>query len=362
LMLRRAPMHVRSSAFVDAVQRWHSQPPASPWASPVSTPVQTDSISAQAPDAPPTTSQEPETEETDTRQDAIRAKTSPASTTISPNVSDEDSIAVDPAIAAEDQASVQEQYVETSFGGIFYLLNLAIALDLYSDFTHPLTPGLPLNIWDFLALLGLALLGEPFYHDPVWWLLAHLAGRDAQEAPSQDFVPPEAWRIPRAWLSAFPEQDDWSWRVERERLCIYHPAGFIVLDLPLLQINLQEQIEQEMREYEIHDLPVKIEAAHTAQILVDYSAFPQILPHIDRWLNWLMPYVRARLTRALDLASVDDLPNLLCKHHASIRVTATHLDIFLSLQELPIAIRLSGLDRDPGWLPAAGRFVAFYFH
>ena len=31
------------------------------------------------------------------------------------------------------------------------------------------------------------------------------------------------------------------------------------------------------------------------------------------------------------------------------------------LRELPIEVRLSGLDRDPGWVPAAGRFVAFHF-
>ena len=33
----------------------------------------------------------------------------------------------------------------------------------------------------------------------------------------------------------------------------------------------------------------------------------------------------------------------------------------LSLAALPIAIRLAGLDRDPGWIPAAGHAVAFRF-
>jgi len=33
----------------------------------------------------------------------------------------------------------------------------------------------------------------------------------------------------------------------------------------------------------------------------------------------------------------------------------------LSLTELPLEIRLAGLDRDPGWIPAAGRFLAFHF-
>jgi hypothetical protein len=42
-------------------------------------------------------------------------------------------------------------------------------------------------------------------------------------------------------------------------------------------------------------------------------------------------------------------------------VTATRLDIMLRLDELPIQIRLAGLDRDPGWVPAAGRTIAFHF-
>ena len=199
----------------------------------------------------------------------------------------------------------------------------------------------------FCRAIGLSLVGEPLCHDPAWWLLAHLAARDAQEPPGKDFVPPEVWHVPREWLRAFPEQTGWRWWVECERLCVYHPAGFIVLDLPLVQHNPQEQLAQEMREYEGYNLSVASQEKPVTQSHADYPA-SMILPRIERWLNWLMPYVRARLCRALGLASVDDLPNLLCRHRASMRVTATHLDIFLSLQELPIAIRLSGLDRDPG--------------
>ena len=83
-------------------------------------------------------------------------------------------------------------------------------------------------------------------------------------------------------------------------------------------------------------------------------------PQVTRWLDWLMPYIRARLIRALGV-NMEDLPELLCMHHAHVFVTATHLDIFLALAELPVEIRLAGLDRDPGWFPAAGRFVAFHF-
>ena len=51
----------------------------------------------------------------------------------------------------------------------------------------------------------------------------------------------------------------------------------------------------------------------------------------------------------------------MCAHPARIQLTPVHLDIYLALAELPIAIRLAGLDRDPGWVPSAGRSLAFHF-
>jgi hypothetical protein len=74
-----------------------------------------------------------------------------------------------------------------------------------------------------------------------------------------------------------------------------------------------------------------------------------------------MPYVRARLQCAMQIADANALGRFLCAHHASVFVTGTHVDILLALDALPIEIRLAGLDRDPGWVPAAGRFIAFHF-
>ena len=84
---------------------------------------------------------------------------------------------------------------------------------------------------------------------------------------------------------------------------------------------------------------------------------------LDEWLDGLMPQIRDRLNRALGLTGEDpsELPRLLLVHPARVTVSGTHLDVFLSLNDLPISIRLSGLDRNPGWVPAAGRFIAFHF-
>jgi hypothetical protein len=84
-------------------------------------------------------------------------------------------------------------------------------------------------------------------------------------------------------------------------------------------------------------------------------------PPIGRWLDWLMPYLRARLQRALGLPDRRNLGRILCAHRARVHVTPAHVDVIFDLSSLPLPIRIAGLDRDPGWVPAAGRFIAFHY-
>jgi hypothetical protein len=42
-------------------------------------------------------------------------------------------------------------------------------------------------------------------------------------------------------------------------------------------------------------------------------------------------------------------------------VTSSHVDLVISLDHADLSVRASGLDRDPGWLPAYGRVVYFHF-
>ena len=46
---------------------------------------------------------------------------------------------------------------------------------------------------------------------------------------------------------------------------------------------------------------------------------------------------------------------------AKLQDAGERLDLYFSLAELPLAVRLSGLDRDPGWIPTAGCDVRFHF-
>ena len=185
-----------------------------------------------------------------------------------------DSLTIEARELTDDPIAIS---IETDLGGLFYLINLGVYLNLYSDFTAPLTPGIELNIWDFVTLVGSELLEDTHADDPIWTALANLAGRDETQP-----------------------------------------------------------------------------ALGQGQSRLD--------PTVDHWLSILMPDVRARLRVALALKSDDEIPEILCRHHARVRATDTHVDVYFSLANLPLAIRYAGLDRDPGWVPAAGRFISFHFN
>lgn len=155
--------------------------------------------------------------------------------------------------------------IETELGGLFYLINLAIFLEIYSDFTSPVEQFHDdLSIWDFVAIVGDHINEHRDLDDPIWTGLQ----------------------------------------------------------------DLQDEQDTE---------------------------------HEPTWLVEMLPDLRARLILALGIDDDANLANLLLHHYARVTITPTHLDVFFSLADHPIEIRLAGLDRDPGWVPAAGRFMAFHY-
>ncbi|HEY6139153.1 MAG TPA: hypothetical protein VI670_15425, partial [Thermoanaerobaculia bacterium] len=76
---------------------------------------------------------------------------------------------------------------------------------------------------------------------------------------------------------------------------------------------------------------------------------------IDRELEIELPDLRDLLP------DIEDPLHFLLRRFGRVALTPAHVDVFFSLAAHPIEIRLSGLDRDPGWLLPAGRHVAFHF-
>ena len=277
------------------------------------------------------------------------------------------SVSLDDSVAA---ASVE---IASQLGGLFYLINVGLYLNLYGDFTMPAEPGIELSPWDFVALVGAELVGDSLEEDPIWSLLTNLAGRGSEEPPGSSFAPDDEWRLPPEWLAMFSDDRPWRWstlgtRASRPakhargvrtqaRLRVLHPEGFLILDLPLAK-DVHGQLQREIKPYDVSSRSLSREGIpKSSRLRSKVTASPKV----RRWLSRLMPYVRARLCLALGLESHHDIATMLCRRYARVRATDTHLDVFFGLADLPLEIRFAGLDRDPGWVPAAGRFITFHF-
>jgi hypothetical protein len=247
-----------------------------------------------------------------------------------------------------------ETLIDTDFGGLFYLLNVALALELYGDFTAPRARNLALDPWDWLALLGEHWFGEAFLRDPLHGLLADCAGRAPRHRPGAGFAPPRDWRIDPDWLAPWGEVEHIGYRAGHGRLRIHHPAGFVLFDLPrdpALTPRAQAAA-----------LCAGYPQLSNATIIIAAVANTPARGRRQRWLLHLAAYLQQRLARALGMdAASTHLPDLVCRHRASVRPGPTSIDVHLSLADLPLALRCAGLDRDPGWIPAAGHSIRFHF-
>lgn len=259
-----------------------------------------------------------------------------------------------PHATEEEHPTVFPRIVHTRFGGLFYLLNAALAMGLYGDFTQPRTPGIALSPWDWLAWLGRDWLGPEVVDDPAWTLLAELAGRRPQDAPDRDFDAPRTWLLANDALTPWRPVAAVHYRASRTRLRIDHPEGFPLFDGP-----------------RDPGAPPRLQAARLLRgltalgepILRRGPLATKSSPRSrrGRWLAAMSACLRARLARALGLDDPAAASALACRHAATLRVTHGAIDVHLVLADLPLALRFAGLDRDPGWIPAAGRSVAFHF-
>ncbi len=219
------------------------------------------------------------------------------------------------------------------FGGLCFLLNVALAAGLYGDFTQPRHAGLPLSPWRFLHAAGGAFFGRAFKADALAALLAARAG--PQPLPPA----PVHWQLGAVCLQPFAA-DPRPWHALRsaERLRVVHPAGFIVAQVAS-DADLQSLLAGAPR-------VVWHERAHL-------SAAGQGL------LGLLWPWLRQRVALALGRPAVQAARALALP--ARVQVRGEQLHLHFSLRALPLAVRLAGLDRDPGWVPAAGCDFRFHF-
>ncbi len=210
----------------------------------------------------------------------------------------------------------------TEFGGVFFLLNVALSLRLYADFTEPLTPGLDLSPWDLLDLLAGRCAGSRYPEDPLRLHLAAWAGRPPDTLPGSEFQPPTE---PTAATPPTRHAQD--------------PGPSNGASFP-------------------PRLPTPSWSDPGRQILGNPVLEPA---HLTGWLDRLVECIESRLHRALPSWETGPHLSRLVQQPARVETFDTTVRIRFALESHPVAIRLAGLDRDPGWIPAAGRTVLFVF-
>jgi hypothetical protein len=223
---------------------------------------------------------------------------------------------------------------QTGFGGVFFLVNLLLALGLYPDFTRPRDRGLDPSPFWLLDRLAQRMFGPAYRRDPLhrWLETVGLPG----SLPSR-------WEVDPQWLRRLPRGGH-AFRRSRTRSILWDLRGFALVDGPSAGPRARTGWLKRYREF---------------GALVPCPSHPRrTLPrHRDaRWIACLAEFLAVRIALAGEGLGVDSLRLL-----ARVRPDEERLEIVFALADLPVELRLAGLDRDPGWLPAEGRALHFRF-
>jgi hypothetical protein len=225
-------------------------------------------------------------------------------------------VSVDPEIpsGAGEAAFVHSplgESISTELGGVLFLIDAFTHLELLERLDDHFGITGAIGGWTWLEILGRALLGRgrnAEAGDPIWRALARLDARDgpldlATFTDLRTVALPPAWPVPPAGVEAFGT--------------------------------------------------IRVPGACASRAM-------------RRLLSVLVPYLRWRLleSMALVLTAGDasaQLASRLLSKRGRLTYTSTHVDLHMGMNQVDIAVRMAGLDANPGWVPALGRVVTFYF-
>jgi hypothetical protein len=235
-------------------------------------------------------------------------------------------------IAGAEPPAARQKQLETGFGGVFFLLNILLACGLYPDFTRPRDRGLDPSPFWLLDRLARRMFGRQYRGDPLsgWLRREGLPG-----------ALPRGWRADPHWLRGLPP-GRYAFRNSRHRTVLWDLRGFALCDLPS-RPDRARLLERYRRCGEQVRRP-------------RLARRPMPRDPDERWIACLAEFLVARIALAgegLDAGSL--------RLRARLALREDRVEVTFGLAELPIAVRLAGLDRDPGWLPAEGRSVYFSF-
>lgn len=253
--------------------------------------------------------------------------------------------------------------VVTNLGGVCYLIHVLEELDLPACFEEDWLLASTAGPWGSLDLVSRGLFGRRFGEvstDPLWQALARLS---LWPDPPEEVTPETAdFRLPPGWNRILEtEQTGWCWAAARDRLRLWSCAGFLVADVSRTGCPPSTQARTELgrfagSESRSEDLTRRPLARAP---MAPEVPFPTGCPsRYGQWLRAIVPAIQHRLRLALGTATPLDA---LLEVPATLWIGSSHIDLVIDLSNIDLAVRLAGLDHDPGWLPAYGRVIQFHF-
>ena len=220
-----------------------------------------------------------------------------------------------------------ERSFDTEFGGLMFIINVLLALKLYPNFTSPLGRRLAPSPFWLLAHLGAALFGKSFRRDPLFRFL-----RDTGEYGAL----PKRWQVEPEWLEGSRRRAPPHAMVVGKNRTTWDGQG----------ISLSDPDEKPWSRKMIC-APRRLHRRSTRQLHRNRN---------ERWIASLAAYLQVRIAMA-----APGLDITMLRMPASVTVTDHGVELYFSLTQLPLAVRLAGLDRNPGWLPSEGSNISFHF-
>lgn len=277
---------------------------------------------------------------------------------------------------------------QTELAGLFYLINLINWLGLPSSWSLPGGDDLSSHVsgWELCEILGRGLLGAHFTRykdDPVWGILAQLAGRNPEMLPAQNWPPPSEFCLPPAWLRRYT-RSEMIWRACKTggRLRIVDAReGWTVVEVDLGGQKPEALAKELLESYRQQGVQVSLRWNGSYRVTRRRAglffrgrenwqlSFLGKRKHIYTGLNFVKRDARRWAKRVLGfiasllgqrLRTRHWIKSMLC-HQGYVALTNTHLDIYMRMGEINLPIRRTGLDCDPGWMPDLGYIVLFHF-
>jgi len=243
----------------------------------------------------------------------------------------------------------------TDLGGLFFLVNVIVGLDLIDAFADW---GLDeMSAWEVVDALARSLISEPSVAtDPVWDVLAELAGRATSDELGTPVPEDATYRMPSAWSAVPLGIPQWAWRAGRLR--VWTDAGYVLAEVPAVEART-EHVLGLVSDYVSGTVRCRRRAFASAPVAILPAWADQASPAFRRWLELFVPYLQARLSDAL--GEQPAAVGRVLMRPAVLNVSRTHIDVVMDLDSVSVPVRMAGLDLDPGWVPSLGRVITFTY-